>query len=601
MSDMTTRDEPTGRTREQWLEQVQKLEKDGEYFRAYDTALQGLVKFPDDLRLKHRAVLALARSGATAEAQRKYDEFRMGGSDEVDIASLGARLLKDSALGSHGADRTERLAEAAERYERIFRRTGDYYPGINAATLRLLAGDAPAAQGIAREVIGLVDLEATAPEDRYFALASLLEAHVILGELDSAEALAHQAYEAGKGDPSSLATTVRQIRLLLEHRGLDQAWLATLSPHCVIHYVGHIFGSGTASGGVDARGEAQLADAIRRELDRASVGSGYGSLAAGSDILFAEALIARGASLHVTLPFNRREFVEISVAPAGAAWVERFERCCAKAAGLSFATEDRYLGDDRLFGYCSELSMGLAVLAANHLETTPRQIAMWNGVENAGPSGTAADVARWRSTGLPQTIIPFPFARASRRADRADAPATPRVVCAMLFGDVHGFSKLGDAELPTFIERVLGELGAVIGSAWKELRYVNTWGDGLYLVFEDAAAAARCALALQTAMAGLDLAALGLPGHLALRIGGHFGPAYAGADPILKRNAYFGAHVSRAARIEPVTPGGCVYVTEPFAAALALRHGDEFACDYVGETESAKNFGKMPMFHLRRR
>ena len=46
--------------------------------------------------------------------------------------------------------------------------------------------------------------------------------------------------------------------------------------------------------------------------------------------------------------------------------------------------------------------------------------------------------------------------------------------------------------------------------------------------------------------------------------------------------------MSRAAPIEPVTPEGCVYVTGTFAAALALRDPDSFACDYVGYTEMAK-------------
>jgi len=71
-------------------------------------------------------------------------------------------------------------------------------------------------------------------------------------------------------------------------------------------------------------------------------------------------------------------------------------------------------------------------------------------------------------------------------------------------------------------------------------------------------------------------------------------------DPVLRRRNFFGAHVSRAARIEPVTPEGCVYVTETFAAVLALYNADEFACDYVGMTEAAKHYGTMRMFLLRR-
>jgi hypothetical protein len=86
---------------------------------------------------------------------------------------------------------------------------------------------------------------------------------------------------------------------------------------------------------------------------------------------------------------------------------------------------------------------------------------------------------------------------------------------------------------------------------------------------------------------------------MALRLGGHLGPVYQTDDPVLERRNFFGAHVSRAARIEPVTPEGCVYVTETFAAVLALYNGDEFVCDYVGMTEAAKKYGAMRMFLVR--
>jgi hypothetical protein len=60
-------------------------------------------------------------------------------------------------------------------------------------------------------------------------------------------------------------------------------------------------------------------------------------------------------------------------------------------------------------------------------------------------------------------------------------------------------------------------------------------------------------------------------------------------------------HVSRAARIEPGTPEGSVYVTETMAAVLALYNSRDFACEYVGNTEAAKNYGALRMFLLRRR
>ena len=88
---------------------------------------------------------------------------------------------------------------------------------------------------------------------------------------------------------------------------------------------------------------------------------------------------------------------------------------------------------------------------------------------------------------------------------------------------------------------------------------------------------------------------------LALRLGGHLGPVFETEDPLLLKQNFFGAHVTLAARIEPITPPGLVYVTETFAAALELEHGDGFCCDYVGLTAAAKGHGTMRMFALRRR
>ena len=72
-------------------------------------------------------------------------------------------------------------------------------------------------------------------------------------------------------------------------------------------------------------------------------------------------------------------------------------------------------------------------------------------------------------------------------------------------------------------------------------------------------------------MTEVDKLASGLPDDMTLRIGLHLGPVYTRArpDPAMHDN-FFGAHVSRAARIEPVTPPGCVYVTETMAARAGL-------------------------------
>jgi class 3 adenylate cyclase len=116
----------------------------------------------------------------------------------------------------------------------------------------------------------------------------------------------------------------------------------------------------------------------------------------------------------------------------------------------------------------------------------------------------------------------------------------------------------------------------------------------------DAVTAATLALELQDAVASIDFTSEGLPEHLALRLGGHVGPVFPVYDPVLECHRFTGSHVSRTARIEPVTPAGAVYVTEAFAAALVLAGDRELTCDYVGQMAAAKGYGNLRMYRLRR-
>ena len=538
---------------EEWLAEVNRCERNGELFRAYDIAMQGLIEHPDALALRHRAVLCLASTGATRQAAEKFAALALDGAAataqsrrlRMDIATLKARLAKDDALARRGKERQSQLREAARLYQTVFTEEAiasnpeAYYPGINAASLFLLAGDSEAATALASAV--LQQLASWPPERRgYYECVSEMEALLVLGRLGEARERvnATQRMLAARGTTGfrDLATTIRQLRLVVAANRLDDEWLTELAPPRVVHYLGHIISAPGGRGRFPTAQEGEIAAAIEARITSAGIGFGYGSLAAGADILFAEMLLRHGASLHVVLPFDRAEFVEISVRPAGNRWVKRFEECFAAAekdGTVRYATEDRYLGDDALFGYCSQLAMGLAILHAQHLCTEAEQIAVWDGNPPIGAVGTAVDMAYWRHTGRPQWVIRCgnnvaPDVVATRFERR-----TSRRTRAMLFGDIRGFSKLSDTELPRFVDTVLGAFAEVIDRSGTDVLLANTWGDGLYLVFDDAGKAARCALDLQTAMAGIDLVAAGLPDHLALRIGGHLGPVYTGRDPII--------------------------------------------------------------------
>jgi Adenylate and Guanylate cyclase catalytic domain len=581
-----------------WLDAVKSQERRGELLSAFDLAQQGLAQYPDDLWLKHRAVLALARAGATDEAARRFDEYGLAGAPDEDVAALKARIAKDLALRSVGEERRRLAARAAQLYGAVFAETGGYYPAINAATLWLVAGDPTRARELATAVLELLD-----GSDSYYAAATEAEARLLLGEQAPAAAALARAGALHGGDYAAVAGTRRQLRMICEHLKLDSSPLSALAGPSVVHFCGHRIGEHEARFPPDA--EEEVTGRVAELVSANPPGFAYGSLASGADIIWAEALLTRDCELHVVLPFAREEFVASSVAPSGPHWVERFERCLAAATTVRFATDDAFLGDDVLFRYASEYAMGLALLRARYLDAEVRQLAVWDGEPAGGAAGTAIDVATWRRGGRAVTVISphhgAPPAPHSRPLDESHAATgTGRTVRAIVFGDFQGFSKLTDEQLPVFARRVLGAVAEVLSGHGEHVAQRNTWGDAVYVVLNHAADAAEFSLDLQAAIAAIDLEAAGLPEHLALRLGCHLGPVFPTRDPVLDETVFMGSHVSRTARIEPVTPPGAVYVTEPFAAALVLDGRGAFACDYVGHMDAAKGYGRLRMYRLLR-
>jgi len=584
-----------------WLEAVRREERRGELLAAFDLAERGLAEHPDDVSLKHRAVLALARAGATEEAARRFGDYGLDRIEDEDIGALQARIAKDAALSRDGDARVGGAARAAELYAAVFARTGGYYPAINAATLLLIAGDAVRARELAEKALGLARASG---EDSYWAVATEAEALLLLGR----DAAAHEALDRAAArherDYGALATTRRQLRVICENLGVDLALLKPLTGPRVVHFCGHRIGTD----GFPPEAEARVASSIARVLERDAPGYAYGALAGGADILWAEALLAHGAELHVVLPFADREFVAQSVASCGPGWAERFARCREAATQVRYATDDAFLGDDILFRYGGELAMGLALLRARYLDAEVRQLAVWDGQPARAAAGTAVDVATWQSGGRAAIVV----SPAGGPAENATGLAHPtavaasepaqagRVVRAMLFGDFKWFSRLTDEQAVTFATRVLEPIATVIRSHRNDVLHANTWGDGIALVLPDAVTGAALALELQEVVSSIDLEAEGLPAHLALRLGGHLGPVFPVYDPVLELHRFTGSHVSRTARIEPVTPAGAVYVTEAFAAALVLAGSRELTCDYVGQVAAAKGYGTLRMYRLRR-
>ncbi|RJF87271.1 DUF4071 domain-containing protein [Oleomonas cavernae] len=607
------------------LRAVRAARKRGELFEAFDLARTAIDEHGFDSRLAFEAVLCLARAGASELAHRRYEEYGLNPDLGLDYATLIGRILKDEALALTGEERRLKLHEAASSYRAAYVRYPDYYPAINAATLYLLAGDEVNAKGFAELAQRHLKPAADAPARplNFWELATTAEAALILGDTATAGDAVAQAMTLPDLDLTEIASTRRQLRLVIGARGLDKAILAPMTPPAVAHFTGHRLTPWGRPGRFPAAMEAAVAAGIRDAVARYKVKAGYGSLASGADILFAEAIIEAGGEVHVVLPFAYEDFVRTSVADSGPAWVERFERLIHHPRiRVSLATFDPFLGDDDIFGYAARYAMGLAVMRADMLGGPAVQLAVWDGVASAGPAGTAADVAFWRDelgrdcdviwpgevAGAAQMLTAEACAPAANGVAAVPAQSVvepgarvpSRVLRALLFCDVKGFSKLNDVTIPAFFREVMGKLARATKRHDNGVLFKNTWGDAIHTVMRDAPSAAALALDFQDEMGRIDLAKHGLPEGLALRVGGHMGPIYSGWDNVLEEETFFGAQVTRCARIEPIAFTGKVFVSEAFAAELALTSRD-FSSEYVGTIPTAKQFGRMPMYLLRRR
>jgi hypothetical protein len=169
---------------------------------------------------------------------------------------------------------------------------------------------------------------------------------------------------------------------------------ALFSPQRVVLFSGHMIDApDRAEPRFPPEKEAAAASRIAQAL--ADIGLGTGDLAlaqaaAGGDLLFLEAALARGAQLQILLPFDEAAFIARSIAPSinGEQWRRRYAAIKAAAPGavrempaelgpLPPGANAYERGNDWLLQ--SALAWGGEKL---------RFVCLWNGADGDGPGGT---------------------------------------------------------------------------------------------------------------------------------------------------------------------------------------------------------------------
>lgn len=314
-------------------------------------------------------ILSIARAGNPARA---WALFHSSGwdeqTDDPKALTLKGRLLKDQAKASDGAERVRLYGEAAEAYAAAAELERDSYPLINAAALALLGGKPERARSLAQETLALLDSDPDQGENAYWRAATRAEALLLLGDETEARAAFAEGIAKLPYAWEDHAATIGQFELILTEQEKDAAWLKRHRPPPSLYFSGII--------GLDDQ-DPRIAEDIDAIIAREKPGFGFGALAAGADILIAEALHKAGAELHVILPYPVDRFRELSVAPFGEHWVTRFDALVEVAVVVEVLTE---LPDEeeRSIAVTVELAdlvaMGQCVRNAGVLKSRPQAL-----------------------------------------------------------------------------------------------------------------------------------------------------------------------------------------------------------------------------------
>jgi CRP-like cAMP-binding protein len=485
-----------------------------------------------------------------------------------DLAALNARLLKEQAFEAGGKDGRRKRARAAfEAYRSLYTHKHGYYPGVNAATMALIAGDAESA----RQIAGKLVTSLTHDAEGYWPLATLAEALLVSGKENEAKAALERARDAKGADDGAKASTILQFRRLTEALDADiEALVDALQPHQVGVFSGHLFRGNQLEEAAQEAAEAEIRTRAAEAFATHNIGILYGALAAGSDIILAETALARGVELDIVLPFAVERFVETSVKigdPPGHSgkWEKRFRAILegqgVRSLTIMDATDPAERDLDGYFFYAFRYAAGCALQRAAMLQTSCRLLVVSDEGEADTISGANRVLADWRAHGRPFDLIPFPGARSEKATRKAAADGFRAVI---FLWDASAEGKDGKA------------LDTLAKSAGKSLaRIERTHRDGrrgICLV----AGSSEEALAAGQTLAGQASAA-----KFALRIICDFGLVCGGGSrPDKKLIARL-----QGADDFPGLPLACALATESFAAQAKFDLGEKIVLVPVGRVE----------------
>ncbi len=589
---------------------------------------------------------ALTRLGQTRAARAQLDECvaddfqpKLGRGLKLEILQQLGDILREES--HHAAARETRLETAREAlgfYERALAlaRPDELRPLVfSAVASQIVSAQEPAlkiqAQEKARRILeGTARLEDTVGP-RFDTSVNRAVAHALLGDIEAAATAFGELAGFPDATTGKLAETRYRAQFIAESLGHSrELFRPAFPPLELIVFAGHRPDKPGLNGGMRRfpnEGIEAIRERLRDKLKQMRARVGLVGADAGADLLFGEALLKQSGTLHLVLPWSRDEFHRTNVAPfepteGGPIWKPIFEQALEKATTLRELGQAYEPSSDLGFEYAMEVTAGLALYIAKVSRLDVKPLVMWDEVEGGPIGGTSSFADFWSSQlgrGQELEVMPLPREKSpvgrSRevRTRRSERPTLQHEVKSMLFADIVGYSRLTERSIPEFVGIFLERVSRLAAISNHGPRSLNTWGDAVYAVFDFARDAGAFALELvrmvlegreEWLKAGLyweeEQGGQVVKHPLNVRIGLHTGPVFMHFDPVVRRLGFTGAHVNRAARIEPIARPGEVYASEEFAALAQLdaemrkyganRPSVDFVCEYGGTMPLAKGY-----------
>lgn len=169
----------------------------------------------------------------------------------------------------------------------------------------------------------------------------------------------------------------------------------------------------------------------------------------------------------------------------------------------------------------------------------------------------------------------------------------------IVFSDLKGFSKLSLEEQERYLVVHVNLLSKTIKPLWDKAFVSNTWGDAVIAVFKDGEDAAEFMLNYRQEAKNI-MRTVAFDKKVLPRIAGHYGNVNIFKDPLLERDNTISNEVNTAARIEPVTRPGEIFVSKEFKEAFVhqQRVNDTVKFERLGKLPLTKGHGEWELFRL---